>query len=91
MSKDMEIEIKAYSKELLNTKNGLVKESDLNQAKKDFLVEYLLDYYYLVGNRNHYPSNDKSEVELELDIVLMSKARYSELKEIEANYLKLCN
>jgi hypothetical protein len=91
MNPKMEIEIKSFAKELFQTNNGLVKEEDLKNAKKCLLVDSLLDYYYLVGHRSHYPSNDKSNVELELDIILMTRSRFMELKETEANYLKLCN
>lgn len=91
MHKKLEIEIHSHTKEEMHTKNGRVGESALKFAKENLLYSALRSYSYLVEDKKSYPVDGKSQVDLDLDIVILSRARFLELKETELKYLEICN
>lgn len=91
MNKKMEIEITAHAKEVLRTTNGIVPEDNLRFAKENLLFSSLRVYSYLVEDKKSYPQDDKTNVDLDLDIIILSRARYNEMKEHENRYLEICN
>ena len=91
MHNKLEIEIHSHVKEEMHTKNGMVGEAALKFAKENLLYSALRQYSYLVEDKKAYPVDGKSAVELDLDIVILSRARFLELKEIELKWTEFCN
>lgn len=91
MSKKIEIELHSHHKEMMKTRNGVISENTLRFAKENLLFDTLRQYYYLVSDTQHYPENEESLVDLNLDIVILSKSRYDEMRKHEDGFLKLCN
>lgn len=91
MSKKVEIEIHSHSKEIMKTRNGVVSEMTLQFAKENLLLSAVRQYHHIVDSYQHYPEDDQSEVELDLNIVILSKQRYDEMRKHEDGFLKLCN
>jgi len=91
MHKKLEIEIQSHVKEDMRTKNGIVGESSLKFAKENLLYSAIRQYSYLVEDKKTYPVDGISKVDLDLDIVILSRARFIELKEIELKWTEFCN
>lgn len=73
-------EIYNYKEHYVNTNNGILNQDNIEFAKKTFLfdtVRNLVDEF--VKTKQHYPENDVSLVEMEIDCVLISKEEYSKL------------
>lgn len=81
MNKDIIINNKAVR--VMRTKNGIPDEMNLKFCKETFFHDSLRKHYNLVGISQSYPIDDCSDVTMTLDIVIMSKARYDKLIELE--------
>lgn len=71
---------KAHS---LNTNNGILNEDNLKFAKQTLLFDTIREHVELIKTKQHYPHNDISDVEMEIDCVVMSRKRYEKLIKIE--------
>lgn len=91
MHNKLEIEIHSHVKEEMRTKNGMVGESSLKFAKENLLYAAIRQYSYLVEDKKSYPVDGKTKVELDLDVVILSRARFNELKDIEHKWIEFCN
>lgn len=91
MNKKLEIQIVAHAKDILPTKNGILLEQNLKFARETVLFDALRRHTSLVEIKQGYPENDNVKVDLDLDIVVLSRARFNELKENETNYKSLQN
>ena len=82
----MNKDIRVYSKKThsLNTLNGILNEKNLEFAKQTMLFDAMREHTSLIKTKQHYPHNDISDVEMELDCVIMSKKRYDKLIKIES-------
>ena len=78
------------NKHTINTLNGVLNEDNLALAKRTLLFDAFRQHIDIVSARQHYPKNDLSEVELKIDVVLMSRKKYERLmkldKELNKNY-----
>jgi hypothetical protein len=91
MNQKLEIEIREVVKDTLPSKNGLIHKDHIDGLKEKMIRDTMSRYYYLVDNKVSYPQNNEVDVEFEIDLILMTRSRFMELKETEFNYLKLCN
>lgn len=91
MNPKLEVEVTGHDKVKVATNNGLVHEETIRDLKQDLLFDALEQFHYLVEIKKSYPTNNETELQLDLDIILMSRARFMELKDIENKYLRLCN
>ena len=83
MNKDVRIYHK--TKHSLNTLNGILNEKNLEYAKQSMLKEAIKEHTDLIKVKQHYPQNDISDVEMELDIVIIPTKQYAKiLKLIES-------
>lgn len=83
----MNKDIRVYSKKShsLNTLNGILNEKNLEFAKQSMLVEAIKEHTDLIKTKQHYPHNDISDVEMELDVVIIPTKQYAKiLKLIES-------
>ena len=67
----------------LNTNNGILNEDNLKFAKQTLLFDTLREHIELVKTKQHYPHNDISDVEMEIDCVVMSKKKYNDLIQLK--------
>lgn len=67
----------------LNTNNGILNEDNLKFAKQTLLFDTIREHIELVKTKQHYPQNDISDVDMEIDCVVMSRKRYEKLIKIE--------
>ena len=67
----------------LNTLNGILNEDNLQFAKRTMLFDCIREHTDLVKTKQGYPENDISDVEMEIDCVVMSRKRYEKLIEIK--------
>lgn len=67
------------SKHSLNTNNGILNESNLEFAKRTLLFDAIRNEIGLVKVKQHYPHNDISEVDLTLDVVIMTRKNYNQM------------
>ena len=86
MSKETsEIFIHHKQKTGMHTLNGMLNQSNLEFQKRTILFDAVRNHTDLVKTKQFYPIDDISEVEFEVDIVLLSLERYKELIELENN------
>jgi len=80
----MNKDIRVYSKKShsLNTLNGILNEKNLEFAKQSMLVEAIKEHTDLIKTKQHYPQNDISDVEMELDIVIIPTKKYAKILKI---------
>jgi len=67
----------------LNTNNGILNEANLKFAKQTLLFDTIREHIELVKTKQHYPQNNISDVDMEIDCVVMSRKRYEKLIKIE--------
>ena len=67
----------------LNTNNGILNEANLKFAKQTLLFDTIREHVELVKTKQHYPQNDISDVDMEIDCVVMSRKRYNKLINFE--------
>lgn len=75
----------------LNTNNGILNEANLKFAKQTLLFDTIREYVELVKTKQHYPQNDISDVDMEIDCVVMSRKRYNKLVNFENKGLFINN
>lgn len=77
----MNKDIRVYSKKThsLNTLNGILNEKNLEFAKQTMLFDAMREHTSLIKTKQHYPQNDISDVELELDIVIIPTKQYAKI------------
>jgi len=67
----------------LNTNNGILNEANLKFAKQTLLFDTIREHIDLVKTKQGYPNNDISDVDMEIDCVVMSRKRYNKLVNFE--------
>jgi len=77
----MNKDIRVYSKKThsLNTLNGILNEKNLEFAKQTMLFDAMREHTSLIKTKQHYPHNDISDVEMELDIVIIPTKVYTKI------------
>ncbi len=77
----MNKDIRIYSKKThsLNTLNGILNEKNLEFAKQTMLFDAMREHTSLIKTKQHYPHNDISDVEMELDIVIIPTKVYTKI------------
>lgn len=69
----------------LNTLNGVLNEDNLQFAKRTMLFDCIREHTDLVKTKQGYPENDISDVEMEIDCVIMTRYKYNKLLKILSN------
>jgi hypothetical protein len=59
--------------------SGTMNQSSLDFAKRTMLFDVIREHINLVKTTQHYPQGDISDVDMEIDCVIMSKKRYEKL------------
>lgn len=77
MNKD--IRVYSKTKHSLNTLNGILNEKNLEYAKQSMLINAIKEHTDLIKTKQHYPNNDISDVEMELDIVIIPTKQYAKI------------
>jgi len=75
-----------YKKEThpVNLNNsGTMNQQNLDFAKRTLLFNAVREHTNLVKTKQGYPNNDISDVEMEIDCVVMSRKRYNKLVNFE--------
>lgn len=67
----------------LNTNNGILNEDNLKFAKQTLLFDTIREHVELVKTKQGYPHNDISDVDMEINCVVMSRKRYNKLINFE--------
>lgn len=67
----------------LNTLNGILNENNLEFAKRTLLMDVIREHTDLVKTKQGYPNNDISDVEMEINCVIMTRKRYDTIIEME--------
>jgi hypothetical protein len=63
--------------------SGTMNQQNLDFAKRTMLFDVIREYTDLVKTKQGYPNNDISDVEMEIDCVVISRKRYKMLSEME--------
>lgn len=77
-----------YNKQVhpINLNNsGTMNQQNLDFAKRTMLFNTIREHTDLVKTKQGYPNNDISEVEMEIDCVIMSRKKYNKLLALEQN------
>ena len=56
--------------------SGTMNQQNLDFAKRTMLFDCIREHTDLVKTKQGYPNNDISDVEMEIDCVVMSRRRY---------------
>ena len=64
--------------------SGTMNQQNLDFAKRTMLFDVIREHTDLVKTKQGYPNNDISDVEMEIDCVVMSRKRYDKLIKIES-------
>jgi len=91
MNRKIEREISSSHLEIFSTTNGIVDEDNIRFAKENLLFAAMRRNTDLVEVHKEYPKDNMTNVRFDLDVIVLSRSRYNEMKEHEDNYLKLCN
>lgn len=75
--------------------SGTMNQQNLDFTKRTMLFDTVREHTDLVKTKQGYPNNDISDVEMEIDCVVMSRKRYEMLlknlgksKEVKEEYMK---
>jgi hypothetical protein len=63
--------------------SGTMNQQNLDFAKRTMLFDVIREHTDLVKTKQGYPNNDISDVEMEIDCVVMSRKRYNKLVNFE--------
>lgn len=67
--------------------SGTMNQQNLDFAKRTMLFNVIREHTDLVKTKQGYPNNDISDVEMEIDCVVMSRKKYDNmLKAIEESF-----
>lgn len=59
--------------------SGTMNQQNLDFAKRTMLFDVIREHTDLVKTKQGYPNNDISDVDMEIDCVVMSRKRYEDL------------
>lgn len=62
--------------------SGTMNQQNLDFAKRTMLFDVIREHTDLVKTKQGYPNNDISDVEMEIDCVVMSRKRYDKIIKI---------
>ena len=62
--------------------SGTMNQQNLDFAKRTMLFDCIREHTDLVKTKQGYPNNDISDVEMEIDCVVMSRKKYKILNDI---------
>jgi len=65
--------------------SGTMNQQNLDFAKRTMLFDVIREHTNLVKTKQGYPNNDISDVEMEIDCVVMSRYRYNKMLKILSN------
>jgi len=91
MNKKFEKSIGYSHLESFETKNGLVSEDNIRFAKENILFDAMRHMTEIVETTFSYPEDNRTHVRFDLDVVILSRSRYQEMKDHEDKYISLCN
>jgi len=63
--------------------SGTMNQQNLDFAKRTMLFDVIREHTDLVKTKQGYPNNDISDVEMEIDCVVMSRKRYNKLIKLQ--------
>ena len=63
--------------------SGTMNQQNLDFAKRTMLFDVIREHTDLVKTKQGYPNNDISDVEMEIDCVVMSRKRYNDLIQLK--------
>ena len=63
--------------------SGTMNQQNLDFAKRTMLFDVIREHTDLVKTKQGYPNNDISDVEMEIDCVVMSRRRYELLTKFD--------
>ena len=63
--------------------SGTMNQQNLDFTKRTMLFDCIREHTELVKTKQGYPNNDISDVEMEIDCVVMSRKRYNKLVNFE--------
>jgi hypothetical protein len=63
--------------------SGTMNQQNLDFAKRTLLFDVIREHAHLVKTIQHYPQGDISDVDMEIDCVIMSRKRYNNFLLIE--------
>ena len=63
--------------------SGTMNQQNLDFAKRTMLFDVIREHTDLVKTKQGYPNNDISDVEMEIDCVVMSRKKYDKLIKLE--------
>jgi hypothetical protein len=64
--------------------SGTMNQSNLDFAKRTMLFDAVREHVDIVKTKQGYPNNDISEVEMEIDCVVMSRKKYDKLIKLQS-------
>lgn len=67
--------------------SGTMNQQNLDFAKRTMLFDVIREHTDLVKTKQGYPNNDISDVDMEIDCVVMSRKRYNKLVNFESKGL----
>lgn len=73
----------------LETKNGIVNQSNIDFIKQTVLFNAVRDHFEIVKTKVNYPVNNKSLVEFEAQFVIIDLERYNQLLKASRKEKKL--
>lgn len=80
--------LRSENKFILPLYNGGLNESNIKFAKEQLLFETIRKHTNLVNTKQHYPVNDTVEINLDLDIVVMTTEEFYKLKIIRDEFIQ---
>ena len=63
--------------------SGTMNQQNLDFAKRTMLFDVIREHTDLVKTKQGYPNNDISDVEMEIDCVVMSRKKYNDLIQLK--------
>ena len=63
--------------------SGTMNQQNLDFAKRTMLFDVIREHTDLVKTKQGYPQNDISDVEMEIDCVIMSRKKYDKLIKLQ--------
>ena len=63
--------------------SGTMNQQNLDFAKRTMLFDCIREHIDLVKTKQGYPNNDISDVDMEIDCVVMSRKKYNDLIQLK--------
>ncbi len=67
--------------------SGTMNQQNLDFAKRTMLFDTIRKHTDLIKTTQHYPQGDISDVDMEIDCVIMSRKKYDKLKQLEKKFV----